>query len=182
MDWQAAIVKRAAVRAAVEQRLAMQARFLQSATRPSRTVRRLPTPAMPTLRVAVGSTDGQTIDAHFGQVREFLIYDVSPHGAQWVERRSLNSRYCNGPTTCGDGNATLPDAIQALQDCAVLLCARIGFEPWRPLENAGIQPNSEHAMESITEVLPAVYQEWQKSGRLDFTPASARSRAQNGFT
>jgi nitrogen fixation protein NifB len=61
----------------------------------------------------------------------------------------------------------------------VLLCARIGFEPWRPLENAGIQPNSEHAMESIAEALPAVYREWQKSGRLHATPA--RATAQGGF-
>jgi nitrogen fixation protein NifB len=173
------MAKRAAVRKAVEQRLAMQARFLQSATHPSGSVRRLPTTATPTLRVAVGSTNGQTIDAHFGQVREFLIYDVSPHGAQWVERRPLNHRYCSGPTTCGDATTALTDAIQALQDCAVLLCARIGFEPWRPLENAGIQPNSEHAMESIAEALPAVYREWQKSGRLHATPA--RATAQGGF-
>ena len=167
VDWQAAIVKRAAVRTAVEQRLAMQARFLQSATRSSGTVRRLPTPAMPTLRVAVGSTDGQTINAHFGQVREFLIYDVSPHGAQWVERRPLNSRYCSGPTTCGDAAPALSDTIRALDDCAVLLCSRIGFEPWRPLEEAGIQPNSEHANETIDAALAAVYREWRDSGRLD---------------
>lgn len=181
VDWQAAIAKRAAVRAAVEQRLAMQARFLQSATRKSGTVRRLPTPATPTLRVAVGSTDGQTIDAHFGHLREFLIYDVSSHGVQWVERRPINNRYCGGPTTCGDGNATLPDAIQTLQDCPVLLCARIGFEPWRSLQEAGIQPNSEHALESITDALLAVYQEWQKSGRFNATPANAHSIAQSGF-
>jgi len=181
VDWQAAIAKRAAVRTAVEQRLAMQARFLQSAARPSGTVRRLPTSAAPTLRVAVGSTDGQTINAHFGHVREFLIYDVSPSGAQWVERRPLNNRYCNGPTTCGDGNATLPDALEALHDCTLLLCARIGFEPWRSLQEAGIQPNSEHALESITEILPAVYEKWRKSGQRDATPANIRPMAQSGF-
>ena len=181
VDWQAAIVKRAAVRAAVEQRLAMQARFLQSVARPSGTVRHLPTPTTPTLRVAVGSTDGQTINAHFGHVHEFLIYDASPHGAQWVERRPLNNRYCNGPTTCGDGNATLPDAIQAIQDCAVLLCARIGFEPWRSLQEAGIQPNSEHALESITEILPTVYETWRKRGQRDTTSAHARSIAPSGL-
>ena len=179
VDWQAAMAKRAAVRAAVEQRLAMQARFLQStATRPAANVRRLPTPAIPTLRVAVGSTDGQTIDAHFGHLREFLIYDVSSHGAQLVERRPINDRYCNGPTTCGDGNATLPDAIQTLQDCPVLLCARIGFEPWRSLQDAGIQPNSEHALKSITEALSVVYQEWQENRRFNTMPAQTPSMAQ----
>jgi len=67
-----------------------------------------------------------------------------------------------------------------LQDCPVLLCARIGFEPWRSLQEAGIQPNSEHALQSITEVLPAVYQEWQKSGRFNATPASTRAMAPGG--
>ncbi len=180
VDGPAAMAKRAAVRAAVEQRLAMQARFLQSVQRPPASSHRPPV-ALPTLRIAVGSTDGQTLDAHFGQVREFLIYDVSPHGARQVERRAINDRYCSGPVTCGEAAPILNDAIQILRDCAVLLCARIGFEPWRSLQEAGIQPNSEHAGEAITEVLPAVYQEWQKSGRLDFTPASAHFRAHSGL-
>ncbi|HAS50644.1 MAG TPA: nitrogenase cofactor biosynthesis protein NifB, partial [Gammaproteobacteria bacterium] len=150
-----------------------------AATRPAANVRRLPTPTIPILRVAVGSTDGQTIDAHFGHLREFLIYDVSPHGAQLVERRPINDRYCSGPTTCGDGNATLPGAIEMLQDCPVLLCARIGFEPWRSLQDAGIQPNSEHALKSITEALSAVYQEWQTSGRRHTPSAPVGSLAQS---
>ena len=126
--------------------------------------------------MAVGSSDGQTIDAHFGHAREFLIYDVSPTGVRLVERRGID-RYCSGPTTCGDATPALAGAIQALRDCAVLLCARIGFEPWRPLEDAGIQPNSEHAMEPISDALLAVYREWRDGGRLDAAPALARSSA-----
>ena len=81
---------------------------------------------------------------------------------------------------CGnDLNATpaLAGALQALRDCAVLLCARIGFEPWRPLEDAGIQPNSEHAMAPIIDALLAVYGEWRDGGRLDAAPDQARASA-----
>lgn len=177
VDWRAALAKRATVREAIERRLAMQARFLAKTAKPTPLpARRQPATATQTLRMAVGSTDGRTVDAHFGHLREFLIHDVSPHGVRLVERRRTD-RYCSGPTTCGDAAPALAGAIQALRDCAVLLCARIGFEPWRPLEEAGIQPNSEHAMEPIGEALVAVYREWRDSGRLDAAPSLARSSA-----
>ena len=91
---------------------------------------------------------------------------MSSDGVHLVERRRTD-RYCSGPTTCGDAAPALSDTIRALDDCAVLLCSRIGFEPWRPLEEAGIQPNSEHANETIDAALAAVYREWRDSGRLD---------------
>ncbi len=176
VDWQAALAKRTAVRATIERRLAMQTQFSKAANLTPLPTRRPPATATQTLRMAVGSSDGQTIDAHFGHAREFLIYDVSPTGVRLVERRGID-RYCSGPTTCGDATPALAGAIQALRDCAVLLCARIGFEPWRPLEDAGIQPNSEHAMEPISDALLAVYREWRDGGRLDAAPALARSSA-----
>ncbi|HUM92286.1 MAG TPA: NifB/NifX family molybdenum-iron cluster-binding protein, partial [Candidatus Competibacter sp.] len=109
--------------------------------------------------------------------REFLIFDVSPTGVRLVARRGIDNNYCSGPTTCGDTTTVLAGTIEALRDCAVLLCARIGFEPWRPLEDAGIQPNSEHAMEPIVDALLAVYREWRDGGRLETEPALVRSSA-----
>ncbi len=177
VDWQAALAKRAVVRAAIERRLAMQAQFLKARGPTPLPIRRPPVIVPETLRVAVGSNDGRTVDAHFGHARAFLIFDVSPTGVRLVARRGIGDRYCSGPTTCGDATPALAEAVQALRDCAVLLCARIGFEPWRPLEEAGIQPNSEHAMEPISDALLEVYAEWRDRGRLDGAPASARSSA-----
>ena len=176
VDWQAALAKRMAVRATIERRLAMQTQFSKAASPTPLPIRRSPVIAPETLRMAVGSNDGHAIDAHFGHAREFLIFDVSPTGVRLVARRGIDDRYCSGPATCGDTTTALAGAIEALRDCAVLLCARIGFEPWRPLEDAGIQPNSEHAMEPIIDALLAVYGEWRDSGRLD-APALARSSA-----
>ncbi len=172
VDWQAAIVKRAAVRTAIERRLSMQlavSNSAKSAKPASLPARRFSPATTQTLRIAVGSSDGQTIDLHFGHAHEFLIYEVSLNRIRLVERRQID-RYCQGPTTCGDTGSALNGAIAALQDCAVLLCARIGFEPWRPLEDAGIQPNSEHAMEPIIEALPLIYREWRDSGRCAVAP------------
>jgi nitrogen fixation protein NifB len=117
----------------------------------------------------VGSLQGQTIDAHFGHLRELLIYDVSANETRLIERREI-ARYCHGATTCGDSDAALEGAIRALEDCALLLCSRVGFTPWRALENAGIEPNSEHGGEPINDALQAVYQEWRSSGRLAESP------------
>ena len=177
IDWQAALAKRKAIRATIERRLAMQTQFTKTKNPIPLPVRRPATIAPEILRMAVGSNDGQTIDAHFGHAREFLIFDVSPTGVRLVARRGIDNNYCSGPTTCGDTTTVLAGAIEALRDCAVLLCARIGFEPWRPLEDAGIQPNSEHAMEPIVDALLAVYREWRDGGRLEAEPALVRSSA-----
>ena len=45
-----------------------------------------------------------------------------------------------------------------------MLCSKIGFEPWEMLEQAGIQPNGEHAMEPIEDAVAAVYAEMVENG------------------
>ena len=85
-------------------------------------------------------------------------------GARLVERRAID-RYCGGPVTCGDAAPVLAGAIAALHDCAILLCARIGFEPWRALEDAAVSPNSERAGEPIIDALLAVCAEWRDRAR-----------------
>jgi len=57
-----------------------------------------------------------------------------------------------------------------------VLCSKIGFEPWGLLEQAGIQPNGEHAMEAIETAVMAVYRELAEAGKLA-TPAPDQKRA-----
>ena len=114
---------------------------------------------------------------HFGHLRELLIYQVSASEIRLIERREI-ARYCHGATTCGDSEAAMDGAIRALSDCAAILCSRVGFTPWRALENAGIEPNSEHGEEPIEAALRAVYEEWRANGRL----ALAQNRAVVGLT
>jgi nitrogen fixation protein NifB len=83
--------------------------------------------------------------------------------------------YCSGGDTCGDAETSLQKNIRTLQGCEVVLCAKIGFEPWGQLEAAGITPNGEHAMEPIEEAIAAVYREMAESGRLD-RPVSEQQR------
>ncbi len=174
IDPQAAMAKREAVRSAIVHRLQTQS------SKPAQRPNRIPTQQRivdgNTLRLAVGSLNGQTIDAHFGHLRELLIYQVSAHEIQLIERREI-ARYCHGATTCGDSDEAMTGAILALSDCAALLCARVGFTPWRALENAGIEPNSEHGNEPIEIALRAVYEEWRANGRIPATSIITRATA-----
>jgi nitrogen fixation protein NifB len=64
-----------------------------------------------------------------------------------------------------------------LKGCEVVLSAKIGFEPWGPLEAAGILPNGEHAMEPIEDAVAAVYEEMRAAGKLDIKPETQQKVA-----
>jgi nitrogen fixation protein NifB len=60
----------------------------------------------------------------------------------------------------------LDKTIRVLAGCEAVLCSKVGYEPWGPLEAAGIQPNGEHAMEAIEDAILAVYEEMRVAGKL----------------
>jgi nitrogen fixation protein NifB len=60
----------------------------------------------------------------------------------------------------------LDASIRTLADCAAVLCSKIGYGPWEKLEEAGIVPNGEHAMEDIEPAVMAVYRELAESRKL----------------
>jgi nitrogen fixation protein NifB len=115
--------------------------------------------------MAVASTGGGIIDQHFGHAREFLVYEASASDVRFIGHRKVDL-YCSGDATCGDGETVLAETIRALEGCEVVLCARIGFEPWGQLEAAGITPNGEHAMEPIESAIANVYREMGEAGLL----------------
>ena len=115
--------------------------------------------------MAVATEGGGIINQHFGKAKEFLVYEASPTDVRFVGIRRADN-YCTGPSECGSGELRMPEIIQALEGCEVMLCAQVGFAPWKKLEDAGIQPNGEHANEKIEDAVAAVYREMQASGKL----------------
>jgi nitrogen fixation protein NifB len=113
---------------------------------------------------------GGVVAIHFGHAKEFLVYEATAVGAKFVGHRKADA-YCSGDETCPEneisGESVLNRTIRALEGCEVVLCARIGIEPWGNLEAAGIQPNGEHAMEPIEEAVMAVWNEMLAAGKLD---------------
>ncbi len=116
--------------------------------------------------MAVATTGGGLINQHFGHASEFLIYEASPTDVRFISHRKVDL-YCSGGDTCGDAETALQKNIRTLEGCEVVLCSKIGYEPWDMLEEAGIQPNGEHAMEPIEDAIAAVYKEMADAGQLD---------------
>ncbi len=177
IDYAAAMVKRAAIHAAIKEELdekaAKKARLaglsVPSANAESGKKYR------PVL-MAVATSGGGLINQHFGHAREFLVYEASADGVRFIGHRKVD-QYCVGNDTCGEKESALSGSIRALKGCEAVLCSKIGFEPWGDLEAAGIVPNGEHAMEPIEEAVMAVYQEMIAAGRLDEAKAALKAKA-----
>ncbi len=122
--------------------------------------------------MAVATTGGGVVNQHFGHAKEFLIYEASSQDVRFIGHRKVDL-YCSGGDTCGDADTALAKTIRTLASCEAVLCSKIGYEPWGLLEEAGIAPNGEHAMEPIEEAVAAVYREMAKDGRLDKAAPSA---------
>lgn len=163
IDYDAAMVKRKKIHDAIEAELEAK--------------RNAPNEVMVTLEglakketrpvlMAVATESGGVINQHFGHATEFLVYEASPTDVRFIGHRKVDL-YCSGGDTCGDAETTLEKIIRTLEGCEAVLCSKIGFEPWGILEEAGIQPNGEHAMEPIEEAVAAVYREMADNGQLD---------------
>jgi nitrogen fixation protein NifB len=123
--------------------------------------------------MAVATTGQSLINQHFGHAKEFQIYQASPEGVKFMGHRKTD-QYCSGDTTCGDAESALARTIRSLEGCEAVLCSKIGHEPWDMLEQAGIMPNGEHAMESIEDAVMAVYREILAAGKLAKAPEKPR--------
>lgn len=167
IDYEAAMKKRAVIHQGIEEELAEKEK-----RRAALAAVKVPSgPAVdnkhfrPVL-MAVATSGGGMINQHFGHATEFLIYEASRDGVRFISHRKVD-QYCIGDDSCGEKESALAGSIRALSGCEVVLCSKIGFEPWGLLEEAGIAPNGEHAMEPIEEAVMDVYEEMIKTGKLD---------------
>ncbi len=164
IDYEAAMVKRAAVHAAIAEELnAKQNGSVVTVSIDS--LRKKQKTGRPVL-MAIATKGGGIINQHFGHATEFLVYEASDDGVRFIGHRRAD-QYCVGQDTCNEDESTLDRVIKALEGCEVMLSARIGLPPYEALEAAGIQPISEYAMEPIEESVAKVYQEMLESGKLD---------------
>lgn len=177
IDYEAAMVKRAAIHAAIKEELDEKAaKKARLAGLSVASVQNSTTGRYRSVLMAVATSGGGLINQHFGHATEFLVYEASPSGVRFIGHRRVD-QYCVGNDTCGEKESALAGSIRALKGCEAVLCSKIGFEPWGDLETAGIQPNGEHAMEPIEEAVMAVYREMIESGRLENDGALLQAKA-----
>ncbi len=161
IDYQSAMETRARVHAAITEDLAAKTQ-INIVPPESLDAHREYRPVL----MAVATTGGGIINQHFGHAKEFLIYEAAPDGVRFIGYRETDL-YCFGGGDCGESESLLAKTIHALEGCEAMLCSRIGLGPWDALEEAGIQPYGEYAMEPIEAAVMAVYQEMIDNGDLD---------------
>jgi nitrogen fixation protein NifB len=163
IDYEAAMQKRAVVHAAIADELKSK-QETKVATVPLTAMD--PNKKLRPVLMAIATTGGGVINQHFGHAKEFLVYEASQSGVRFIGHRKTDL-YCSGDDTCGDGESVLAQTIRALEGCEVVLCSKIGYEPWDMLETAGIKPNGEHGMEPIEDAVLEVYKEMAEAGALE---------------
>lgn len=164
IDYDAAMVKRAEIHAAIAEELEEKRKQPKESLVTLASIKQKDT--RPVL-MAIATTGGGVINQHFGHATEFLIYEANSTDVRFISHRKVEDLYCSGGDTCGDGETVLQKIIKVLSGCEAVLCSKVGYEPWEQLEQAGIMPNGEHAMEPIEDAVAAVYKEMVESGQLD---------------
>lgn len=98
------------------------------------------------MKVAFASTDKIHVDEHFGQAKEFYLWEIGPDLAEFAGVLQVNE---------GDGDAD--DRIEArsaaLADCALVYVGQIGGPAAARLVAKKIHPLKSKTQEPITEVV-----------------------------
>lgn len=100
-------------------------------------------------RVAVASKEGLALSEHFGHAKRFLIYEQQGFEYRFTEERQVD-HYCHGHT--GDQSA-MQRTLATLQDCDLVLVAKIGDGPRAKLNKLGVEAVARFAWERIDDAL-----------------------------
>lgn len=87
-------------------------------------------------RIAVASTDGKAIDAHFGEAESFFVYDVQGGGYAFIERRDVTP--FSGSYGRSGGGDDAPPCLAAIGDCVAAVAVRFGPRAKKELSVSGI--------------------------------------------
>ena len=74
------------------------------------------------IRVAVASSDGRTVNLHFGRANRFRIYQVTDDQCEFLEER-VNTPACSGQQHDDD---LLERTAELISDCKAVIAAQIG--------------------------------------------------------
>ncbi len=89
------------------------------------------------MKIAITSSNGKTVDIHFGKADKFYVYEIIGSLPAYVgERDTLN--YCQGPEKHKFNQEKLDLIYELIKDCEILCTAKIGEKPASKLLEKGI--------------------------------------------
>lgn len=103
---------------------------------PQRRVNVALTPDRDSCKVAVASSDGETVDSGFGNAGTFRIYLLENGTYRFLEERTL----VKGGSVSGDSHSKhIESVIDSINDCGTVIVKEIGPLPSKVLNNIGIK-------------------------------------------
>lgn len=103
---------------------------------PQRRVNVALTPDRDSDRVAVASSDGETVDSGFGNAGTFRVYLIENNTYRFLEERTI----VKGGSVSGDSHRKhIESVIDTINDCGTVIVKEIGPLPSKVLNNIGIK-------------------------------------------
>ena len=96
------------------------------------------------IKIAISTSDGKTVDRHFGKADCFYIYKLADNGLEFLEKRDVES-YCtpeNAQRFAVDNSFNtdrFEKVFNVIKDCKVLYTQQIGDTPSGRLKEKGIE-------------------------------------------
>ncbi len=109
--------------------------------------------------VAVTTAGEGTINQHFGNATEFLIYEVGDKAIKFVMHRKVENAYCKGPEDC-DGSYPIEEIKNTLKDVDILLTEKIGGCPQDELNSINLISDDSYALQPIEKSVFAAAQKY----------------------
>ncbi|MDR3232003.1 MAG: hypothetical protein LBT65_11235 [Synergistaceae bacterium] len=91
-------------------------------------------------RVAIGSTDRENVDLHFGKCDAFTIAEIDDANKSYrIGERRVVPALCSSCGMEDETSGTMDTVIEALSDCRFVVVSRIGRWPFAMLYAKGIE-------------------------------------------
>ena len=88
------------------------------------------------IRVAVTSSDGRTVDQHFGHCSAFCIAEIGGDGTWKITEVRRTEQTCHA---FSHDETHVQEVVELLSDCRYLLTYRIGIYPYSLFRSRGIE-------------------------------------------
>lgn len=119
------------------------------------------------MKVAFATTDGTSVNEHFGRAGMFAVYDMGQEGYRLVEMRKFADGVDTAVTGTRDGGEAHEDAVQAkverLADCKIIFLTELGGPSAARLVKKGIMPMKVKEAASINDELERLLETIRKS-------------------
>jgi len=94
-------------------------------------------------RYAVATNSCRLVDAHFGAVEKFEIYDTDGEDVVHIGSRTIQ-RFCGGPEDCDSTDRRMAAIMDVIGDCTGVIMLRIGRPPAIRLLRAGFRIHQDY--------------------------------------